>query len=165
MLTAGRSVISSIFYIVAPQVLQRFLDLRLEEAKRLLSQSPAMHPEMASDAELSPGHQTKQLCRLIAETLGQIEQIFLPKEVPGRIRTARQLVLLLSLTRLFFSPQTGQNKAESALTRALMQLCGPSGADFRRRWMEDYILSDSVLGHTVPAFVRSFTPEHGTVRS
>jgi hypothetical protein len=39
-------------------------------------------------------------------------------------------------------------------------LCEKSGAAFRQRWLEDHVLSDSVLGQAVPQFVRDFCPTY-----
>jgi len=56
-----------------------------------------------------------------------------------------------------------EKTAESALSKALMQLCGKSGTAFRQRWLDDHVLSDSVLSQSVPTFVREFTPEYRQV--
>lgn len=45
-----------------------------------------------------------------------------------------------------------------------MQLCGTDAGEFRRRWLEDYVLSDSVLGQSVPPLVREFAPTYRKVQ-
>lgn len=57
----------------------------------------------------------------------------------------------------------GSGGGRSALLRTVAQLCGQDDGDFRRRWLEDYVLSDSVLGHAVPSLVREFAPAYPKV--
>lgn len=49
---------------------------------------------------------------------------------------------------------------EPALGLALRQLSGASGSAFRRRWLDDHVLSDAVLGQAVPQLVTDFAPEY-----
>jgi hypothetical protein len=48
----------------------------------------------------------------------------------------------------------------TAVGMALKQLSGASGAEFRRRWLDDHVLSDAVLSQAVPDLVSSFAPEY-----
>lgn len=50
--------------------------------------------------------------------------------------------------------------AEAAMGQALMRLSGGGGAAFRQRWLEDHVLSDTVLGQAVPQLVRDFCPAY-----
>ncbi len=93
---------------------------------------------------------------MIAETLYHVYLLFLPSE---QSREGREDLFEASF--LNFAPP---KKAEPAVAKMLWQLCGKSGAAYRQRWLEDYVLSDSVLGHAVPGFVREFTPEYPQVR-